>query len=326
MKMPLKKGDHKLIHFAAGLGIFQGLVWTILAILGICYRFKEPKITGATHSEILSSLLGQTIQEDNVSLTLNGLGLFSLVVVYLIISIIWIGLSVLLITSLRRRQQNNLDRAILIWGVITLLTCIYDVVVTGLLASNYTKLLQLYNDNINTDTLVYAVLAYGTLFSLAARGYVLWVVNLAVSILMIRNGSQRLKTKNTDVYGSGAIDAFEDERNYPQSGQVNQAYNWDNNTSQFNREITQSTSGFGKPGFGGENVQNRQIDHVARLGKQQGPRNYPQNISAPKPPHNYIYPSPHIPRPDYSPLPRLKSALKNYPPPPPKLTRNSNRY
>lgn len=327
MKMPLKKGDHKLIHFAAGLGIFQGLVWTVLAILGICYRFEDPMIKGSTHSKIFAGLLGQAIQVDNVSFVLNGLGLFSLVIVYLVISIIWTCLSILLITSLRNRQQNNLNRAILTWGAMTLLTCIYDVVVTGLLASNYTTALKLYNNNTNEVTLVYTILAYGTLFSLAARGYVLWVVNLVVSILMIRNGSQRLKKKNTDVYGANVIDAFEDESNYYQSGQVNQAYNWDNNTSQVNRDRTPSTSRFRSSSFGAEQyVQNPPIDHVARLGKQQGPRNYPQNISAPRPPHNYIYPAPHIPRPDYSPTPRLKSALKNYPPPPPKLTRNNSRY
>lgn len=201
MKKPLIQPGHTLLGIAVCLGIFQGLAWTILAILGVTFRFAKVPESGNTLSTMLQSLLGQELQKDNIAVPMTGMGLFAVIVVYLVISLVWVSLSALLILSIKRGQQDNLRRATLAWGVMTLLTCIYDLVVTGLLASNYNAMLTRFNNNIKENfVIIYPVLSYGILMSLAARGYVLWVINFIMSVLMIRNGTTTVKEVNTEVF------------------------------------------------------------------------------------------------------------------------------
>ncbi|XP_031328074.1 uncharacterized protein LOC116159260 isoform X2 [Photinus pyralis] len=218
MMKPLFQSGHTLLGIAAFLGIFQGLGWTILAIMGVTYRFVEVPKSGNTLFAVLESLIGQALQVDNLAVPMPGMGLFVVVIIYLVISLVWVTLSTLLILSIRRGQHDNLKRATLAWGVMTLLTCVYDLVVTGLLASNYDAMLTLFHRDIKKNfTILYSVILYGILMSMAARGYVLWVINFIMSVLMIRNGTSKVKEIDAEMlFDPPQIEDFQAARNLGQ--------------------------------------------------------------------------------------------------------------
>uniref|UniRef100_A0A1Y1M4B2 Uncharacterized protein n=1 Tax=Photinus pyralis TaxID=7054 RepID=A0A1Y1M4B2_PHOPY len=319
--MSLKESGNRLIPFAAaGLGIFQGLVWTILAILGIVSRFLViDQISWITHSEKLSNTLTAIMQNDASDGPLTGVGLFAVTIVYLVMSVLWVILSSILFICTRAQRHDYLNGVRVAWGVLTLVICIYDVIVTGMLGANYKEYLDLYNST-HASGVLYVLIGYGTLFSLAARGYVLWIINLVASILMLR-GELNQKTKaNTDIYDSSTIDAFDEPRT-PYPGHNNPAYGWENEQPKFDARPSS-----GNHDYPGGNNSRPQADRVAGLGKQ-GPKSYPQNILPAEQPNNYRYPTPHIPQPDYYPPQQSNPAMKRFPPPPPNPKFNRNeRY
>ncbi|XP_031327582.1 uncharacterized protein LOC116158870 [Photinus pyralis] len=304
--MSLNQSGNTLTAFAAGLGIFQGLVWTILAVLGIVARFDHDPNWTPTHSQTLNKFLVGLIQNDGSFTTLNGLGLFIVAIVYLIISVFWVILSSMLFISIKAQRPNYSNKVRAGWGVLTLVICIYDMIVAAMLGDNYRKYLEVYNYNHNAGYL-YILIGYGTLFTLAARGYVLWIINLVLSTLMLISPNQKTKA-NTDVYYSNTIDG----RNHP--GHTNRAYGWEREEPRFD-----SRPPSGNHNYPGGDNSRMEADRVAGLGKQD-PRSYPKNVLPPKPPANYRYASPNVPQPDYSP-PHQQS-----PPPPNSMFNRNERY
>ncbi|KAF5276473.1 hypothetical protein FQA39_LY06542 [Lamprigera yunnana] len=307
--MELRKSVVRIGNAAAAVAIVQGIVWIILCILEILISFEAwvPPTALSTHGQILNYALVWIVLYGEQ--TLSSSGLLIITFFYLWLSVFWVFISIFVIISNRRPQKTKTKLSYLLWGVLTVLICVYDIIIVGLLASDYSHCRR---------SAYYFCVAYGILFSLAARGYVLWIINLAFGILMIKN-AMGMSKKVKPGYGLEPVSEFEDSRapnRLRNEGATNAAYEWNTETSGFYKPPYSSMPPLG-------NSQNRpsspthsqSTDRFAQLGKPGGFRNPPQNIPPPKPPSSvasYPYPNlPRIPNPDYSPPNSpLKSALK----------------
>ncbi|KAF5276475.1 hypothetical protein FQA39_LY06544 [Lamprigera yunnana] len=319
--MPIvhRKSVVRIGNAAAAVAIVQGIVWIIVCILEILISLEswvpwtESYTEFYTHGQLLNRALGLIVFAGGQ--TLSSSGLLIIAFIYLGLSVFWVSISISIIISNRRSQKTKTKISYFLWGILTLLICLYDIIVVGLLASDYSRC---------GWSSYYICVAYGILFSFAARGYVLWIINLAFGILMIKN-AKSMSPKVKPDYDLDPVSEFEDARapdRLINGGPTNVVYKWDTKTSSSMLPLGHSQN---RPTFP---THSQSTEWVADRG---GFRNPPQNIPPPKPPSSvtrYAYPQLHrIPNPDYSPPNNpLKSPLKSGTPQNPMMFDRNNRY
>jgi len=322
---------------AAALGIVQGVVWIILSLITILIYTEawepftdEPKIThGTLLSYTIVGVLQGDIADKDFDIIIGSTEIFIASIIYLLSSIAWVTVSLIVIWILEHQKYSMLKNIFAGWGALTALICIWDLILTSLLARDYDYIVTEINKESKLNgVLNYAALAFGVLMTLAAKGFALWVVNLVFATLILKLSTELSKEAPNSNYNSNSINAFRDA-NPTRQGNNNLAYNWDDDKPNFTRSnsfVSPSPQPYA-PTQNYAPLQNYPTpppkpnvnDRLAKIGRPGG-RSPPHNVAPPKPPQNYIYPTtPRIPDPDYSPpnsphQPPLKSALKNRPP------------
>ncbi|XP_018567840.1 uncharacterized protein LOC108908303 isoform X2 [Anoplophora glabripennis] len=175
---------------------------------------------------------------------------------------------------------------------------------------------EVYKQLLNTSYII--------LVTLAARGYVLWVINVVLAIILIKFAVNLSKNKTPSLLPM--IDGYSTGRPpwgnnlYEQTdignGYSNGGFADDNDRTAFPRSdsfVTTEPEGMNQnPLSNGHNPYAQQMENlrpvsdnpnivspkVAKIGKQNGRRTPPRNVPPPNIPHSN---SPYIPDPDYSP-------------------------
>lgn len=311
-----------------GIAIIQSVAWIAMGILAILIyfhlwlpEFDIPK----THNDYLqyTFIVYLSKSTDNIA---NALVLFIFSVLYIIFSGVWIGLSSVFVNHLTKDYSVDLQKTCFAWSVWTLIISALDLILMCLLAVDYSSAMSIFPEAVNAETrflTTYLILMFGILMSLAARGYVLLVINATIAILLLKISPElsEEKKRQSDDYDSETISAFGSPRKsfeYTKPPSENPSFlRASSMLSSNNNNLPPQPPP--KPFHSNGNQ-----EKLAKIGKQ-GPKSPSYNIPPPKPQQNYIYPNlPRIPSPDYSPPNSpLKSALKNRPQNPFNFT---NRY
>ncbi|KAF5289171.1 hypothetical protein FQR65_LT02061 [Abscondita terminalis] len=144
-------------YVSSCLAIVQGVTWTIFSILTILIHTKTWIIKFDGQNSTHAELLGVTI-----------------VLGYIVVILVLV-----------KNQNRDYKKCLLALGIWTIVVCVADLVLTALLAKDYNTLVRYYNQNKTDIYDVYDVLSCGVLMSIVARGYVMWVVNIVLAIVLL---------------------------------------------------------------------------------------------------------------------------------------------
>ncbi|KAK4877468.1 hypothetical protein RN001_009974 [Aquatica leii] len=202
--MDLRKCFKPLGYLSAFLGIVQRITWTLLSILTLFIHFEvwTVNLTLKTHKDLLSSaiLAGYILRDEGFSAIGNVFikpkHFYIWVIVFLIISIFWILLSVYFFIVLIKNETHNFKKTMLAWCIWTFVICTIDLLLTGLLANDYSVLVAAYNTQMSMDKL-YALLSCAVLMAISAKGFVMWFVNIILTIFLLRIYSKLPKNFKT---------------------------------------------------------------------------------------------------------------------------------
>ncbi|XP_017773279.1 PREDICTED: uncharacterized protein LOC108560306 [Nicrophorus vespilloides] len=328
--------------FIATLGVVQGLVWTILSVLAILYRNGVLEVTvETTYASRLSVTLNimyfNDLQFDILYMNNESVNYFAYI--YMVLSVSWLAISSYVFWLLRFKKWSYMKKYFISWLTIAAFISILDIIVTILFAIDYdyvssnieislfTNAMRKYENISNFDLVILSV---GIMMSIAAKGYVLLLLNLmacaiTMKIILILN-----KQEETPVIfqQQAAINAFEpvQRQNYfaevsndadpmPWISQVNGGFvdddsSWSTSMSRTQNEDRVSARRYDYKGnqynayddFPQPKTQERQVTPpVAKIGR--GNRGRSPNKVMP----------PTIPAPDYTPpsSPKLKSVLRS---------------
>nr|XP_019527423.2 uncharacterized protein LOC109399435 [Aedes albopictus] len=192
--------------FAGIFGIFQSLIWIGFAITGIVAYYCDMDFSGQT--DTLGSLLTLTffrqyfegtceIQIPFIDMTavreLNLLSpgdLHAWVWVYLILHIFWAISSLLLLTNARKKYVKYINIFLYIWIAFTVTISILDLALGIQFAVDYDTIinalfLRQYPAPTPADeVLVTAATASGIMLVMAFRGFIIWIINVALVVYM----------------------------------------------------------------------------------------------------------------------------------------------
>ncbi|XP_058465321.1 uncharacterized protein LOC131438933 [Malaya genurostris] len=193
--------------FAGVFGIFQSLIWIAFAITGIIAYYCDLDLRGQTNT--LGSLLTMTFFhqyfEGTCTLTdvpvidmtaVRELNLFppgdvhAWVWVYLILHLLWAISSLTLLTNARKKFVRYINIFLYIWITFTIVISILDLALGIQFAVDYDTIvhalfLRPYPGVTPADqTLIMAVTVSGIMMVMAFRGWIFWIVNVALAIYM----------------------------------------------------------------------------------------------------------------------------------------------
>ncbi|KAF5289170.1 hypothetical protein FQR65_LT02060 [Abscondita terminalis] len=195
-KMDVKPFIKPFGYVTSCLAIVQGLTWSILSLLTILIQTEAWIINSdeelPTHGQVLGDaiLLGYIVGDEGfknilfVDVYIRPKNFYIWVSVFFIISLVWIGFSAHLLVALFQNQNRSYQKCLLALGIWTVIVCVADLLLTAILARDYNALVNSYNNNMSID-LLYAVLSCGVLMSIVARGYVMWIINLVLAIILL---------------------------------------------------------------------------------------------------------------------------------------------
>ncbi|KAF2893388.1 hypothetical protein ILUMI_12782 [Ignelater luminosus] len=317
---------------AAVLGIVQGATWIILTFLAALIYLKawepdvlntEPKTYGQAVSAAMGMYLISDVKIDDVYISAKEF--FGWLILYFIISIIWVVISSVQITGILQEQKGKTIKMIFFaWAIWTTIICICDIILASLLAADYDYTVQEINkigDSVIFSAANFFPLAIGIVMTIAARGFILWIVNITLAVIIVKLGLNADKLPEVNLNTNRYNDNMETfgRVNTPNKGFNNPSYNWSDERPTFNRNDSYPNpySREGPANFSKLPPISSTNERLAKIGRQ-GAKSPPQNIAPPKvPAKSYIYPTqPRVPSPDYSPPnspthTQLKPALKN---------------
>ncbi|KAJ3660705.1 hypothetical protein Zmor_005143 [Zophobas morio] len=197
--MSLNDIENWVKKIACSLGILQGLAYAILALICIIvYNDTPPNLPENSYMDMLNAFwytfyLGPNLRsfEDQ---TLYPRVFAGFAWVYLILHIIWIGVSVFAL----REQNTQVQKYLKLWSYITFVISLWDFLVVIIFGSDYGKCLS-YVDKyfwIPTEKIANQLICANAVLPvlvIAARGFVLWVVNVILAAATL-NMSRRFKT------------------------------------------------------------------------------------------------------------------------------------
>ncbi|XP_066148196.1 uncharacterized protein [Euwallacea fornicatus] len=196
-------------------GAVQAFSWIILATICLVLYYvkprsiedleKRPMTSDTSFRDLISFYLYSSVLDKNGSTegrVILPLSFHIICWIYLVLSGLWAALSVTECLSLFNRKSRKFSRHIqTALGVVTLLVCTLDAVVFALAFYDYynidfVDLSHLESDKngdcdyqMNMDfqlrTIVGMKISYGILSTLAARGYTLWLINVAAGFYSI---------------------------------------------------------------------------------------------------------------------------------------------
>ncbi|KAL1517589.1 hypothetical protein ABEB36_001331 [Hypothenemus hampei] len=230
---PLRENNiyQPLVLTAAILGIFQGIAWTGLSIAAIIvYYSDDPPSVWSFAIYIYESYIYKDADSEDY---LTGSEFIYIYFVYLVISVTWLVVSLCLLWATRRKKFGKIYyKSILAWIVVASLTVLLDLIVVCIVGYNYATVYNKYwdqvsgidgsttspttttagpdesDDDSNTYLKIIAtavaagsnnsvsrthLVAQGIVMTIAARGFVLWIVNVIFIIVLFKHALQLQK-------------------------------------------------------------------------------------------------------------------------------------
>ncbi|XP_044255261.1 uncharacterized protein LOC123005528 [Tribolium madens] len=170
---------------ASFLGIVQGLAWFIMSLLCIIeYSINTPPDTPETYTEKFNARIYYFFLYKDANLPRNVIikptAFLVFMCFYIVLSTVWVIASWCQLNVLKKRSLN-VPILLKDWAIITLLISFVDMIFVILLGCDYGQNCLYYFDEeicINTFILVLVI---------AARGFVLWFVNVFVAWRAFKN-------------------------------------------------------------------------------------------------------------------------------------------
>ncbi|KAF5277060.1 hypothetical protein FQA39_LY06298 [Lamprigera yunnana] len=188
-EMSIKASVVPLCFAASSLAIIQGVTWFFLSFFAVLIHYESWEVypSNNTYGESLNKaiidgyLLGDGF-DINVFIKPRHFAIWSILV--MITSIFWIILSIYLIIVAKGRKNRTLKKCMLCWSIWTIVICLADLLLMSLLGRDYSNLISAFNSKGNFIN-SFNVLSCGIIMVIAARGFVLWLINLTLSIILI---------------------------------------------------------------------------------------------------------------------------------------------
>lgn len=312
----------------ATLGIIQAIVWLLASLAGILVYldvFESPLTNNEqTHTGRLGYWLHRMFVDQSwespVGPVVTSAVFYAFLWVYFGLSIIWLGISSAVLWSCIHEKIKPMKISFFSWAILVITISLVDLALTILLGIDYDYWTKLESVSTNPDvnTYTYPLLCTAIVMCLAARGFVLWVINIIFAFIFAKN--IKLLTKNSyastqnqflSAYTPSASPwTIQDPFTKQSKGFENPSYDFDSDF--YNTPVNQSSI-FGEDTGRKNSVSSSPIyqNRTATIGRSKGKTLIP--AASPKIPRPTNQEPPvFIPPPDYSPVSskKLKSVLK----------------
>ncbi|KAJ8919887.1 hypothetical protein NQ315_006416 [Exocentrus adspersus] len=183
--MKLSTNQRNLAKVAGVLGLLQGLAWAAMSLAAIILHNWSPALTAdsdVAYTRLLELLIYYRFIYDQTTSSGFVVRPFDFTIfmwVYFIASIGWIALSIDQLTAIHHGKTRQ-KLMIYVWGVVTLITSLIDLVFACLLARDYANCTEESSESIHQ-----CYLTTGIVMTVAARGFTLWLVNIILSFTML---------------------------------------------------------------------------------------------------------------------------------------------
>jgi hypothetical protein len=145
------------------------------------------------YQDILKTYLYYTFIKKNAPSTgmyVQPGGFFAVMFIYFFLSVAWTGVSAYVFAAHRNNfGVKKLGIALGVWAGIALATSIVDLVFCSCLGADYNTVLDHYletEDVVKRLAYTYSTIGYGIVMVLAARGFVLWIINAILTGIIIK--------------------------------------------------------------------------------------------------------------------------------------------
>ncbi|KAJ3660715.1 hypothetical protein Zmor_005151 [Zophobas morio] len=192
--MTVQQSDSKLRKLAAGVGFVQSFAWIIMSMMCIVFYYSPdlPTTPSSYMGTVGALIYGMFLYNDVEQFpnqTFTGTIFNVFVWFYLLLDVFWLFVSIHLF-------RTNTPKALRAWGHCTLLISLLDFITFVILGADYNKCLDFaQNFTLIDETYVLAlqqICANSILppFIIAAKGFTLWVFNIALGIILDRKSRQ----------------------------------------------------------------------------------------------------------------------------------------
>nr|XP_023028232.1 uncharacterized protein LOC111516292 [Leptinotarsa decemlineata] len=192
-KMTVSASQRTLGKVAALLGMIQGFGWSGLSLTCIILYNMSPKNMNNTitsYSQFIDDSLYMTYLSaelnSRLSFVIRPRDFTILMWFYFLLSAGWFFGSIDQFVACHYNKKR-ISTMMMIWGSITGVISVIDLVLTCLLLRDYIHC----GEEPNIDVSCY--LAVGIVMTLAARGYILWLINVGFTFLMFCNAWEIIK-------------------------------------------------------------------------------------------------------------------------------------
>ncbi|XP_076262938.1 uncharacterized protein LOC143197953 isoform X2 [Rhynchophorus ferrugineus] len=188
-----------LLLAAAAVGLVEGLAWSILSFIAICYygrtfmpskdaTYSQNHIDRTMYDFYLNHRYESTLEDIMKEYTypLTATPFCVCMIISLTINIILVIYSCVILWILYYKKQIYIKHTIGSWAVTMATNITFDLILLLLLSINYSSIKKFQASHASgpsaSDSVVLA--ATGVVITLAARGFILWVVNAIIAGLM----------------------------------------------------------------------------------------------------------------------------------------------
>ncbi|CAH1101180.1 unnamed protein product [Psylliodes chrysocephalus] len=178
---------------AAILGMLQGLAWTCMSLACIIVYRSEKQIgtTSTSYSTLLNSMfymyyLSKTPNTGQLSAVIRPKDFEIFMWFYFFFSVALLTASIDLFIAIRQ-NKNRQSKLMVLWGIVTGCTSVIDIIFASLLLRDFANC---PNQSTTFNVVDNCHTAIGIPMTLAARGFVLWAVNIFLTYMLIAGGIQ----------------------------------------------------------------------------------------------------------------------------------------
>ncbi|KYB28265.1 hypothetical protein TcasGA2_TC031072 [Tribolium castaneum] len=184
--MQITQADVKIKKIASVFGIIQGLAWTLMSLICMIYYSNDhlANLEPKSYHDYIGFFIYQLLLNNNeVVFTKQAFTdgvFFGFMLIYFFLDLAWIAVSV-------RVWLRHESKSIKAWSLVTLLICVWDFLTVVILGADYDNCLRFAKtSNSKLDFEFYCSTALLTVLVIAAKGFVLWFINLFLAWAMFK--------------------------------------------------------------------------------------------------------------------------------------------
>lgn len=193
-KVKPKSLSRPLVQTAAILGIIQGVLWTSLSSTALFYYHTDEN-SDLLEGNYLGHLIyiiylanGNYAKLYAVDIVIGAEDFSYFMYVYLVLSFVWFIVStVTLWATIKDKKQKHYDGAILAWVITASFLSLLDLILLFILSHDY----HIAEDQYDGSSIGLILSAIGIVMTLAARGFVLWVINVVFIVVLSKHIHRR---------------------------------------------------------------------------------------------------------------------------------------